>query len=141
RQVLSRKLRLQGIFTGKTFLSNQSVQSLIANPTVKTAPALPFLLAILNSRLLSWYFVKFNSVARRDDFPKIIIQQTRELPLPGFDPKRDKSRHDQIVNFVEQIQELHKVLSAAKTPQEKTALERQIAATDAQIDRLVYELY
>ena len=25
--------------------------------------------------------------------------------------------------------------------QEKTALERQIAATDAQIDRLVYDLY
>jgi len=25
--------------------------------------------------------------------------------------------------------------------QEKTALERQIAATDAQIDRLVYEIY
>ena len=28
-----------------------------------------------------------------------------------------------------------------KTPQEKTALERQIAATDTQIDRLVYDLY
>jgi len=36
---------------------------------------------------------------------------------------------------------LHKQLAAAKTPQEKTALERQIAATDAQIDRLVYDLY
>jgi hypothetical protein len=29
----------------------------------------------------------------------------------------------------------------AKTPQEKTSLERQIAATDAQIDKLVYDLY
>jgi hypothetical protein len=32
-------------------------------------------------------------------------------------------------------------LIAARTPQEKTAFERQIAATDAQIDRLVYDLY
>lgn len=32
-------------------------------------------------------------------------------------------------------------LLGAKTPQEKTSLERQIAATDAQIDRLVYDLY
>jgi hypothetical protein len=32
-------------------------------------------------------------------------------------------------------------LLGAKTPHEKTLLERQIAATDAQIDRLVYELY
>jgi hypothetical protein len=29
----------------------------------------------------------------------------------------------------------------AHTPQEKTALERQIAAADNQIDRLVYDLY
>src|SRR6266496_2614614 len=32
-------------------------------------------------------------------------------------------------------------LCAARTPPEKTPLERQIAATDAQIDRLVYDLY
>ena len=32
-------------------------------------------------------------------------------------------------------------VSAGKTPQEKTALERQITATDSQIDRLVYDLY
>jgi hypothetical protein len=32
-------------------------------------------------------------------------------------------------------------LSAARTPQGKISLERQIAAPDAQIDRLVYGLY
>ncbi len=32
-------------------------------------------------------------------------------------------------------------LASAKTPNEKEALGRQIAATDAQIDQLVYELY
>jgi len=32
-------------------------------------------------------------------------------------------------------------LAAAKTPTAKTALQRQIVATDRQIDRLVYELY
>jgi hypothetical protein len=33
------------------------------------------------------------------------------------------------------------ILSAAKTPPEKTVLARQITATDSQIDRLVYDLY
>jgi hypothetical protein len=33
------------------------------------------------------------------------------------------------------------ILSAAKTPPEKTSLERQITATDTQIDRLAYDLY
>ena len=32
-------------------------------------------------------------------------------------------------------------VSAAKAPQAKSVLERQIAATDRQIDNLVYELY
>jgi hypothetical protein len=31
--------------------------------------------------------------------------------------------------------------AAVKTPHEQTALDRQISATDAQIDRLVYDLY
>ncbi len=37
--------------------------------------------------------------------------------------------------------ELHKQLMGAKTGHDKTVLERQIDATDRQIDRLVYELY
>jgi hypothetical protein len=36
---------------------------------------------------------------------------------------------------------LHKQLAVAKTPDEKARIQRQIDATDQQIDRLVYELY
>jgi len=36
---------------------------------------------------------------------------------------------------------LHKDLPKARTAPDKTAIERQIAATDKQIDQLVYELY
>jgi len=36
---------------------------------------------------------------------------------------------------------LHKQLPLARTPHEQTALQRQIEATDRQIDALVYELY
>jgi hypothetical protein len=36
---------------------------------------------------------------------------------------------------------LHRQLAGVRTPQERVALERQIAATDGQIDRLVYDLY
>jgi adenine-specific DNA-methyltransferase len=36
---------------------------------------------------------------------------------------------------------LHQRLATARTPQEKTALERQIAATDTQLDTLIYALY
>jgi len=36
---------------------------------------------------------------------------------------------------------LHPQLAAAKTPQDNTQLQRQIDATDKQIDQLVYRLY
>jgi hypothetical protein len=46
-----------------------------------------------------------------------------------------------LVKLVKQILSLHKRVAAARTRQEQTVLARQIAATDAQIDRLVYDLY
>ncbi len=36
---------------------------------------------------------------------------------------------------------LHQQLAAAKTPQDTNLLQRQIDATDRQIDQLVYALY
>jgi hypothetical protein len=37
--------------------------------------------------------------------------------------------------------ELNKKLAAAKSPDRKTRLARDIKATDSEIDRLVYDLY
>ena len=36
---------------------------------------------------------------------------------------------------------LHKDINNARTPQNKELIQRQIDATDKQIDKLVYELY
>src|SRR5512136_1734484 len=46
-----------------------------------------------------------------------------------------------MVSLVERMLKLHKDLPKARTAPDKTAIERQIAATDKQIDALVYELY
>jgi len=46
-----------------------------------------------------------------------------------------------MMSFVEYMSELHKQLAAAKSAPEKTTIQRQIDATDKQIDELVYELY
>ena len=63
---------------------------------------------------------------------------------------RDTPWHEHMkVNFLnhartdnpKQVLVLHPQWAAARTPQEKTVLERQLAATDTQIDRLVYDLY
>ena len=43
--------------------------------------------------------------------------------------------------LVERMLSLQRELAAAQTPAEKTRLQRQVDATDAQIDALVYALY
>jgi hypothetical protein len=98
---------------------------------------------LINSTLISWYFLHRSNIAQRDDFPKIVLKETRSLPIHPMHISNpaDKGRHDQLVDLVQQILDLHKLLKAAKTAHDKTILQRQIDSTDRQIDRLVYELY
>ena len=46
-----------------------------------------------------------------------------------------------MIALVTQMLDLNKKLQDARLEQEKTMLSRQIEATDASIDKLVYELY
>ena len=46
-----------------------------------------------------------------------------------------------MVKLVERMLELNAKLAKAKVPDTKKRLERQIAATDTEIDKLVYKLY
>jgi hypothetical protein len=46
-----------------------------------------------------------------------------------------------MVVLVETMLKPHKNLPKAKTPREQESVQRQIAATDKQIDALAYELY
>ncbi len=52
----------------------------------------------------------------------------------------NKAWHAKLVSLVERMLELHK-RPAARLPQEKESLQREIESTDGRIDRLVYELY
>ena len=46
-----------------------------------------------------------------------------------------------MVKLVERMLKLHKDLKETKTSDQETRIQRQIDATDKEIDRLVYELY
>ncbi len=46
-----------------------------------------------------------------------------------------------MVSLAQRMLDLHKRVQAAKTEHERGVFQRQIAATDEGIDRLVYELY
>lgn len=79
----------------------------------------------------------------KDDFPQVTIKDAKKLPFRAIDfaDPTDKSRHDKMVSLVQSMLDLNKALQNAKTPDEKNVFQRQITATDNQIDELVYELY
>ena len=79
----------------------------------------------------------------RGGFFRYFTQYIEQLPIRtiNFSDPADKARHDKMAALVEQMLALHKQLAAAKSPHGKTVLQRQIDATDRQIDQLVYELY
>lgn len=58
-----------------------------------------------------------------------------------FADRTDKTRHDQVVELVNEMLALQKQVATAKTPHARTSIQRQIDATNSEIDRLVYDLY
>ncbi len=139
RQLVSRKFRLQATYTERVLITNQSIQSLVPRPD---GVPLPIVLAILNSRLLSWYFCQVNTVARRDDFPKTIIKTTRSLPMPRDLKNAAESQVGRdMMACVTSIMSLFEDMALTKGPHEHTTIQRQIEATDREIDKLVYTLF
>jgi len=105
-----------------------------------------YLLGVLNSRLF-WFAISNISIPfgiRAGQYRyRLIYQYMEKVPIRVTDlsTPADRSAHDRIVILVEQMLALHRQRTAVRTPFEKSALERQIAVTDEQIDRLVYGLY
>lgn len=102
------------------------------------------LTAILNSRLMAFLFRGlYDALAMAGGYLRFQPPQMKRLPIRtiNFSDKKDNARHDKMVSLVEKMLELNKDLQKARTDTEQTRLKRQIAATDKQIDQLVYELY
>ena len=101
-----------------------------------------YLLGVLNSRLLTAYY-RAKAITNKKSIAQVKKVDLDQLPIRTVDFKSpgEKDRHDRMVSLVERMLALHKQLAEAKTAHAKTNIQRQIDATDTQIDKLVYELY
>jgi adenine-specific DNA-methyltransferase len=140
RELISRQFRLQAVKVTEDFVTNKSMQSILSLPH---SPDLNFLLGVINSKLMSWYFLRRSNIAQRDDFPKIVLKETRLLPVPELKPSDPNGweRHDRITQLVVQLLAAKQQLAAAHTDRDKNLYERKCSGLDQQIDKLVYELY
>jgi hypothetical protein len=127
------------IDTRKKFALNTLV---VMSPKANCPCNLRFVLALFNSKLLNFYYVNFLKSSKKV-FSEIQAHQVEQLPFPptDFSHAAEKARHDRMVTLVNSMLGLHKQLTAAKSAAQKAIMQRQIDATDAEIDRLVYDLY
>jgi hypothetical protein len=135
RRLVNRQQRLMACVEKDTYITNKNLYSI---KTVEPGIPYPFLLGILNSKLISFLYLAQVTQATKDDFPQVTIKDILDLPFPEL---IERTRHDKMVALVEEMLELHKRLAAAKSDADKHRLQRAVAATDRKIDNLVYELY
>ncbi len=140
--------KLLGRQTGDTLIWGYDEENLLClnnlhvGNTLDTPYSLKYVLAILNSRMMNFYYSLIalelgRALAQTD------IETLDTLPIRAidFDSPADKKQHDQLVSLVEQMLSLHRALPAQTDPAARTLTTRALAATDAKIDALVYALY
>ena len=132
--------RLIATYDDKQFYALNTL--VVITPQEQVDFSLKYLLGLINSSLLNFYYVKYLKSTKKV-FSEIQARQLAQLPIHtiNFSDSAEKAKHNKIVSFVEQMLSLHKSLATAKSPQEKERLEHQIKVTDNAIDSLVYELY
>jgi hypothetical protein len=133
--------RIHGCYVEETYCNYKTI--LNVNPSSATDYSMKYLLGILNSRLMSFLYPLVSNKIVAGSFPRLSVRDLKRLPIRtiNFSELSGKAHHDTMVDLVDQMLTLHKQLAAAKTPDEKTRIQRQIDATDHQIDHLIYELY
>jgi hypothetical protein len=118
----------------------------LTNTTVifgtNTEYSLKYLLALLNSKLLSFRYKSIGKQTGSGVF-EYFANGVGKLPIfvPDIKNAKEKEKYDNLVLLVDQMMALKKREHAESVPQTKTMIGRQIAAVDGQIDEAVYGLY
>jgi adenine-specific DNA-methyltransferase len=100
---------------------------------------LEYLQGIISSNLFQYYFNE-NISADTQIFPKLRIQQLKQLPI-SIITSANQDLHDQIVTLVEQMLKTKSQQQTAVTERDKSYLDEKCKNLDAQINNLVYALY
>ncbi|KKK62712.1 hypothetical protein LCGC14_3001590, partial [marine sediment metagenome] len=109
---------------------------------VKESGNIYYLMALLNSNLYKFIYRLFAIESGRS-LAQVKPTVLNKLPIRIINQSNieEKSIESRIIELSKAMIELNNQLSSAKMPTDKTAIQRQITATDNQVDQLVYKLY
>ncbi len=95
------------------------------------------LLAILNSKLIGWYFRKRFQIRDDDTFPQIMIRDILQFPIPVID--QDSS--EVLTKLVDRLLSLNAERLTEKIPAKLSQIETEVEYCEDRINQIVYELY
>ena len=132
--------RIIATIDSKGIWFGRSIIAILLDP--QSEYSIEYFLGLLNSGYFRFLYHQISHESGRV-FAQVKLSKIKQLPIRtlDFSHPEDKARHDRMVSLVQTMLKLNKQLAKAKTSHEKTALKRQIDATDRQIDNLVYKLY
>ena len=123
RRIINRQFRIMATITSERFVTKKDIYTIQLNTN---SISCKYLLAILNSKLISFINTRGSTSAKKDDFTQLTLNDLRQIRIPIPNPQQKEL----IENCVNQI-----LLAKKSDP---------IFNTDnleADIDCLVYELY
>jgi len=123
RRIVNRQFRIMATIATSPFVNKKDIY--IFKP-ISTDYSCKYLLAILNSKLISFIMTKGSTSAKKDDFTQLTLNDIRQLGIPS-PTERQKFLIEDLVD---------KTITSKKT---NPILE--IPAIDKDIDQLIYELY
>jgi len=135
------KLMLPDIAIRGNFLLDTIGDKYCANTAYIIGSSDKYLLGILNSLLITFYYGNV-SAKYRGGYLRFIYQYLENIPIRtiDFDNPTDVALHNQMVELVDRMLDLHKQLPNLSGIRRDT-VQAQIEATDREIDHLVYQLY
>jgi len=156
RRIINRQDRLSVAYTDEKMVFKKDINPFIPRGNQFQAK---YLLAILASKFISYFYVNSSVIATKDDFRQTTLTELRSLPIPDIPPEQQAP----LVALVEQIMAAKKqnhvgaipcvrpplgdnskiVGNADRGDHKDPPLQSQtgIPALEAEIDRLVYALY
>jgi len=127
-------LDYRGIWFGRSIIA--------VVPTEESEYRVEYVLGLFNSQ---YFRSLYNDLVQERGrvFAQVKLSKINQLPIRivNFGDPKDVARHDNMVALVGRMLDLHKKLAVATIPADKKLYQRQIEATDEEIDALVYELY
>jgi adenine-specific DNA-methyltransferase len=123
---------IEAVYDDEKYYSVNTLYSILLNEPKN----LKYVLGVLNSQLLSFYFrYKFEDAHVGGEYLRFKKIYSSQLPIKKIETQEDKIIQDKIIDLVDEMLKLN------KTPESREKNKTRIEAVDYEIDKLVYGLY